>query len=101
MAALSPRGVSSKNLIELYLYLVSQFALEFDLVMKVNDSLDSFSLQWEKYENAIVSYCKAGSRKPAYLQQVIDSTDEDDPGKLATIVQREIIAGAKYCKIAH
>ena len=56
--------------------------VEFDLVMKVDDSLDNFSYQWEQYENAIISYCKAGSSKPAYLQQVFDFMDEDDPGKL-------------------
>jgi hypothetical protein len=95
VAASSPRGVSLRNL---YLYLVSQFALEFDLVMKVNDSLDSFSLQWEKYENAIVSYCKAGSRKPAYLQQVLDSTDEDDPGKLASYYGTA--GNYRWCKIS-
>ena len=49
--------------------------------MKVNDSLDNFSIEWERYENAIMSYSKAG-KKPAYLQRILDSTDEDDPGKL-------------------
>ena len=54
-------------------------------MMKMNDSLDNFSLQWEQYENAIMSYCRAGKTKPAYLQRVLDSTDEDDPGKLLSV----------------
>ena len=48
--------------------------------MKVNDSMDNFSIEWEQCEN-VMSYSKAG-KKPAYHQRILDSTDEDDPGKL-------------------
>ena len=36
------------NIIEHGILIVSQFALEFDLLMKMTDSLENFSLQWEQ-----------------------------------------------------
>lgn len=48
--------------------------------MKMNDSLDHFSLQWERWEGAILNYSKASKSKPAHIQRILDSTDEGDPG---------------------
>ena len=55
-------------------------------MMKMNDSLDHFSLQWERWECAILSYSKASKSKPAHIQRILDSTDENDPGIIIIIL---------------
>lgn len=50
------------------------------MIMQIEDSLDHFCVQWERWENAIIGYSKASKTKPAYLQSVLDSMDENDPG---------------------
>ena len=55
-------------------------ALEFNLVMKLDDSLEQFCIQWEKWENAIIDYSKASTSKPAYRKRLLDLMIEDDLG---------------------
>ena len=60
-------------------------------MMKLDNSLEQFCVQWEKWENAIIDYSKASTSKPAYLQRVLESMKEDDPGMLYTGVYIIII----------
>lgn len=66
------------------------------MVMKIDDSLEHFCVEWEKWENAIMNYSKASKSKPAYLQRVLNSTNEEDPGMVFNVCS-SIYHNTIYC----